>query len=430
VIDSSGPRWIGPGGESVAHYGAGWIIAFHAYDALNNGSPTLQISDLYWTADDWPSLTAPAVAGPPAFTTQPISVSVTGGTVALNAVATNAPTYQWRRNGSPVPGATGPLLLIPDAANATGAYTCVATNEAGSAVSNPATLAVTAGPDAGRMVKLSCRATVGTGANVLIAGFSVGGAGTSGAESLLIRASGPALAAVPFNVAGTLADPDLQIDSLAGGQANALASDAGWGGSASIAAAAASVGAFAWADPSSKDSAVATSLAGGAYTAEISGTSGDTGVALAEVYDATPRGARTPSTPRLINLSARVEVGTGGNVLIAGFVIGGSSARTVLVRASGPAIGAAPFDVPGTLADPQLMLTNLGTGAVAASNDGWGGDPAIAAAAVSVGAFPWNNPSSADSAFLVTLPPGNYTATVSGSSGDSGVALVEVYEVQ
>jgi hypothetical protein len=130
-----------------------------------------------------------------------------------------------------------------------------------------------------------------------------------------------------------------------------------------------------------------------------------------------------------VNLSARVNVGTGGNVLIAGFVVGGSTARTVLVRASGPAIAGAPFNVPGTLPDPKLTLTNLGNNSVVATNIAWGGDPEISSTSASVGAFAWNNPSSTDSAILVTLPPGNYTATVSGASGDTGVALVEVYEV-
>jgi arabinan endo-1,5-alpha-L-arabinosidase len=429
VLDSSGPRWIGPGGESVYHDSTGWIIAFHAYDALNNGNPTLQISDLYWGADNWPTFTAPAVAGAPVFTTQPLSVSVNTGTVALDAVASNSPTYQWLLDGVPVPGATGPVFLSGDAASAAGTYTCVATNSAGSSTSSPATLSLTGPANPGRLINLSCRALVGTGANVLIAGFAIGGAGTSGAEPVLIRASGPALAAAPFGVPSTLADPELQIDSLAGSVPSPVASDSGWGGGAAISSAAASVGAFAWGDPSSKDSAVVTTLPAGPYTAEISGAAGDTGVALAEVYDATPAGAYTAASPRLVNLSARVEVGTGGNVLIAGLVIGGSAARTVLVRASGPAIAAAPFDVPGTLPDPVLTLNNLGTGAVVATNSAWGGTADVTTEATSVGAFSWGNPSSEDSAILVTLPPGNYTATVSGASNDTGVALVEVYEV-
>ncbi|HMD61399.1 MAG TPA: hypothetical protein VKG78_08205, partial [Opitutaceae bacterium] len=163
----------------------------------------------------------------------------------------------------------------------------------------------------------------------------------------------------------------------------------------------------------------------GAYTANVSGQNGDTGVALAEVYDDTPAGTYTPSSPRIVNISARVQVGTGANVLIAGFAIGGSTSKTVLIRASGPAL--IPFGVTGTLPDPMLQLHS--GSALIASNDAWGGDSQIAAAAASVGGFGWNFTTSNDSAILVTLPPGAYTAEVSGASGDTGIALVEVYEV-
>jgi hypothetical protein len=134
--------------------------------------------------------------------------------------------------------------------------------------------------------------------------------------------------------------------------------------------------------------------------------------------------------PHLVNVSARAAVGIGGNALIAGFVIGGSTAKTVLIRASGPAL--APFGVTGTISNPELQLYNLqtGTGVLVASNSAWGGDPVIVAAAASAGAFAWTDPTSADSALLITLPPGPYTAEVLGGNGSSGVALVEVYEVQ
>ena len=268
-------------------------------------------------------------------------------------------------------------------------------------------------------MNISCRATVGTQANILIAGFVVGGAGTSGTESLLLRASGPAL--IPFGVTGTLPDPQLQLYS----GPTLLGANAAWGGNALIASTAAAVGAFAWNSPASHDAALLEGLPAGAYTAQIAGESGDTGVALAEVYDATPAGAYTPAATRIINISARVQVGTGGSILIAGFAIGGSTSRTVLVRASGPAL--VPFGVPGTLPDPLLQLYSGST--VIESNKGWGGNTQIANAAASVGAFGWSNPQSADSALLVTLPPGAYTAQVSGAGGDTGVALVEVYEV-
>jgi hypothetical protein len=322
-----------------------------------------------------------------------------------------------------VSGATGSTLVINGATAAnSGNYYCIVSNSAGTIQSNTATLSVISTTNIGRLTSISCRAQVGTGGNILIAGFVIGGAGTSGTESVLIRGSGPAL--IPLGVTGTLPDPQLQVFS----GSTVVATNNGWGGNAAIGTTAASVGAFPWTNASSHDSALLESLNGG-YTAQISGQSGDTGDALAEVYDATPAGTYTPTNPRIVSISARVQVGTGGNILIAGFVIGGSTSRTVLIRASGPALAAEPFNVAGTLPDPQLTLQNPATGAVLAENTSWGGDAEISGAAASVGAFSWSAPSSHDSALLITLPPGNYTAAAAGSSGDSGVALVEVYEV-
>ena len=356
---------------------------------------------------------------PPAFTTQPISVSVASGTVALDALATNGASYQWMRNGAPVAGATDSTLLIPDAAQGVGAYTCVASNGVGSATSDPATVTVSPTGDVGRLINISTRSQVGTGANILIAGFTVGGQGTSGTEPMLIRGSGPAL--TPLGVGGALPDPELQLFLGSSLQAE----NKGWNGDAAVSAGAVAVGAFKWGNPSSHDSALLVSKPAGGYTAQVSGESGDTGVALVEVYDATPAGAYVPSSPRLINISARVQVGTGGDILIAGFVIGGSTAKTVLIRASGPAL--VQFAVDGRLPDPQLTLLSGST--ILASNSAWGGAKAIADAGATVGAFGWPVPSSNDSALLITLPPGPYTAQVSGASGDTGVALVELYEV-
>jgi hypothetical protein len=185
------------------------------------------------------------------------------------------------------------------------------------------------------------------------------------------------------------------------------------------------VGAFAWTNPASLDQATIQTLTMGDYTAEVAGQSGDTGVALEEVYDATPAGTYTLSMPHLINVSSRAEVGVGGNVLIAGFVIGGTTSKTVLIRASGPAL--ANFGIVGILPDPELQLYS--GSAVLESNTGWGANAQIASAASAVGAFPWGTTATPDSAILVTLPPGSYTAKVSGAGGDTGVSLVEVYEV-
>jgi hypothetical protein len=230
-------------------------------------------------------------------------------------------------------------------------------------------------------------------------------------------------------VAGTLADPMLQLFNSAGA---AIAGDLnnGWAGNAQITADATTVGAFGWSSTTSHDAALDLPLAVGSYTAQVSGQTGDTGVALMEVYDATPAANYASTALHLTNLSARVLVGAGSNALFAGFVIKGDTAMTVLIRASGPAIAVAPFNVGGTIPDPTLTLQNQTTSATLATNAGWGGDTEISSTATSVGGFGWSNPASKDSALLITLPPGNYTAGVAGASGDTGVAIVEVYEVQ
>jgi hypothetical protein len=362
----------------------------------------------------------------PDIATQPASETVAdGSTATLTCIATGtpSPTYQWSLNGSQLPGASSSSFVISNAGPGNqGSYTCTASNSSGHATSTAAMLSVVTSNDPGRLINLSCRASVGTGANILIAGFASGGGGTSGTQALLIRATGPALAG--FGVPGVLPDPQL---SLYQGE-NLVSSNTGWGSnSTQIDAIDSAVNAFALTDASSKDSALyVPSLAPNSYTAQVAGAAGDTGVALVEVYDATPSASYTPSTPRLTNLSARVQVGTGGNVLIAGFVVGGSTAKTVLVRASGPALG--EFGLTGTLPDPGLAIIDQHQHTVA-SNSGWGGSSQIATVASSVGAFAWTDTNGKDSALLLTLPPGAYTAQVQGVSGDTGVALVEVYDI-
>jgi hypothetical protein len=115
-------------------------------------------------------------------------------------------------------------------------------------------------------------------------------------------------------------------------------------------------------------------------------------------------------------------------VLIAGFFIAGSGVEQVLVRGIGPALEA--FGVSGTIASPQLSVYDAG-GNVLAANEGWSTDPRaaqIAETAAAVGAFPLPD-GSADCSVLLDLPPGGYTAQVSGVSGTTGNGMVEVYEV-
>jgi len=132
----------------------------------------------------------------------------------------------------------------------------------------------------------------------------------------------------------------------------------------------------------------------------------------------------------LANISTRLKVGTGNNVLIGGFIITGSEPKTVILRAMGPSLSA--FGVPGALSDPNLELHNQANSTIA-TNDDWrttqiGGvitanqRPAIQA----TGLAPSQD---VESAILVTLSPGNYTAVVRGFGSATGVGLVEVYDL-
>lgn len=255
----------------------------------------------------------------------------------------------------------------------------------------------------------------------LIGGFVISG---STSKQILVRAVGPTLS--QYSVTGVLPNPKLQIYS----GNTLLAENEDWGGDAKVSAAAAQVGAFPL-PATSKDAALLITLAPGAYSAQVASNGGD-GIALVEVYDA----EATP-VARLINISTRGVVDTGDGVLVGGFVIKGSTPKRVLVRGIGPALTA--FNVTGVLADPTLKVVTSAN-VLVAQNDDWStpqavaGQPApasgtdISAAATATGAFALTA-GSKDSAILVTLPPGNYSAIVSGAGNTTGAALVEVYEL-
>lgn len=264
--------------------------------------------------------------------------------------------------------------------------------------------------DQGRLVNLSARAFVGTDADLLIAGFFATG---SNAKQMLMRGIGPTLS--QFGVSGVLAQPEITLfDSLR----NVEATNQGWGGDAALSDAFAQTGAFPL-SVKSIDAALISAVSPGAHTINIVGLNNTTGVALAEIYDADPE---NPAA-RLTNLSARGHVGTGDNVLIAGFIVDASNEH-ILIRGIGPAL--TPFGVPGVLANPKLQLYRHGT--LVAENDDWGGTPELAAVFAQTGAFVIDA-ASKDAALVVTLTPGAYTAILSGSNSGTGVGLLEIYEI-
>ena len=350
----------------------------------------------------------------PAITTQVASQStVAGGPATFSVVATGSPTYQWRKDGVAIAGATGTTLTLASTRPAdAGAYTVVVTNAAGSVTSNAGTLTV----GASRLINLSILTSVAAPGESFTMGYVVGGTGTSGAKPLVIRAAGPSLGAL--GVGGTLDDPKLEL--FAG--STKTGENDNWGGSATVANAMAAVGAFAYSGPTSRDATAVLSVPGGDNSVKVSAADSGTGSVIAEIYDATPAESFTSTTPRLLNVSVLKPLGTGFTV---GFVVGGNTPKNVLVRAIGPTLGTA-FLLGGVVSDPQLALYSGQT--VIGANDNWGGGAPLASAFMSAGAFALP-PDSKDAAVTAALSPGNYTVQVSGVSGATGTILVEIYEL-
>jgi hypothetical protein len=220
-----------------------------------------------------------------------------------------------------------------------------------------------------------------------------------------------------------LADPSITITPS--GSTTAIATNDNWGGTPALVAAFLGVGAFAL-PPTSLDSAVLHNPSAGGFSVQVAGKGTASGVVIAEVYDASGT-VRTATTPRLVNLSTLTSIDPAATLSV-GFVLRGSTARTVLVRAVGPTLATA-FRISGVMDDPRLELFNNDTGSKIGENDNWGGAPALANANAAVGAFALGGPATKDAAILGTLPPGAYSAKVSGLNGGGGTAIVEVYEV-
>ncbi|MDX2066573.1 MAG: MBG domain-containing protein, partial [Fimbriimonadaceae bacterium] len=193
-----------------------------------------------------------------------------------------------------------------------------------------------------RIVNVSSRARIAAADRVLITGFVIGG---NAPKQVLVRGIGPALA--QFGLPDVLAAPDLRIFR----GSDVIAENRGWSSgtdTAALTAAFARVGAFPL-TVGAADSAVLVTLPPGAYTTHLSG---GTGVALAEIYDASANPLL--ESQRLINVSIRSEAGSGDGALIAGFVIAGSTPKRVLIRGIGPSL--VPFGVADALADTRLQV--------------------------------------------------------------------------
>ncbi|HYJ05883.1 MAG TPA: matrixin family metalloprotease [Chthoniobacterales bacterium] len=258
------------------------------------------------------------------------------------------------------------------------------------------------------LVNLSTRAFVGTGERNLIGGFIIQG---SQPATVILRAIGNSLPAV--GITNALADPLMELHDSTGG---IIATSDDWIDSSD----ASTIASYHLDPTNSQESAILATLSPGDYTFVVRSfpnpDSTLTGTAIVELYDLHTTGGRAA------NISTRGQVLQGDQVLIGGFIVGGSQTKTVIVRALGPSLSTAGVGSP--LTDPSLELRDA-AGTLLAANNNWG-DGANAAQIQTEGFAP-SQP--VESAVRATLNPGNYTALVRSANAGTGIGLVEVYDL-
>jgi hypothetical protein len=407
-----------------------WAVGSNSYGQLGDGTTTdrytpVQVatgvqavaagnnSSLYVTLTGTPGAVVPSITAPPA------SQYVAPGSSATFTVAagsTSSLGYQWKLNGTAIAGATNAAYTVANVQPGNmGFYSVTVSNSAGSVDSAVAILTVSGGSS--RLTGLSTRGYVPTG-GALTPGFYLRG---SGAKAIIVRGVGPTLGG--FGIAGPLSDPRMDLIPVGG---TTLLTNDDWGTNTNLPALRAAMP-FPLVE-GSRDAAALATLATATnygYTVRIvpNGTATD-GIAMAEVYDLDA----TTAPVQLISLSTLGYTGPGEKILTPGFIITGDGPKQLLVRAVGPTLGAAPYNVPGVLADPQFRVVPLNKDFEVANNDNWGGTVALQAAFTQTHDFDLPT-GSRDAAAVVRLPPGGYTVQATGVGGTAGNVLVEIYDM-
>ena len=325
--------------------------------------------------------------------------------VGLTETSSSVPTAsQYKKNIIPVPAPPAPgthafaywyFPIDGVIGHPTVATTVINWLQAGPLTSNSAPTQ--------ELLNVSTRSQVLGGDKVLIGGFIITG---NVAKTVVLRALGPSLAEA--GVTGVLADPTLELYDSAGAL---IQQDDNW-----VSPLPANVVAAGLTPKDPAESLITATLRPGSYTAVLQGAGGSSsGVGLFELYDL------DPADSLVSNLSTRGEVGGGDHAMIGGFIVGGTQATEVLIRATGPSL--TNLGVSGALLDPVLELHGS-DGSLLAENDNWRSDQEQEILATTIA------PSDdKESAILATLAPGNYTALVRGAGSSSGIALVEVYSL-
>ncbi len=312
-----------------------------------------------------PTPTPPATPTPPTSPTPPTTPTPTPPvTPTPPGTPTPTPPVTPTPPGTPTP--TPPTTPTPPG---TPIPTPPATpTPSGTPTPTPPTTPTPVPTPAAQAVNLSTRMRVQTGDNVGIGGFIVTG---TAPKHVLLRALGPSIT----GLSGVLADPVLELNGPAG---FATITNNNWKEDPVQMAA---ILASGFAPTNDFESAIGATLNPGAYTGVVRGNGGTSGIGLIEVYDLSQ-----PVSSKLGNISTRALVGTGNDIVIAGFILGNNSGDTrIVLRGIGGSLTV--LGVPNALANPTLELRNS-SGALLSSNDNWQDDPTQAAELTAAGSRP------------------------------------------
>ena len=326
-------------------------------------------------------------------------------TATPTPVATASPTATPAPTPTPTPGPTatpGPTSTPGPSATPTPPGPTPTPTSAPTATPTPG------GPPA-QALNISTRMRVESGDNVAIGGFVISGPAP---KTVVVRGIGPSLTST--GISDALADPTIELRASNG---LLLSSNDNWQDNPAQAALLTGLG---LAPANSNESALVATLQPGAYTGILAGKNQGTGVGLVEIYDTNSAGGS-----ELANISTRGFVRTADNVMIGGFILGGTNGITrVVVRGLGPSL--TQFALTPVLADPTLELRDS-NGAVLVANDNWQDDPA-SATLLSTNGFAL--PDHDESGIFTSLPSGQFTAILSGKNGGIGIGLVEIYNLR
>ena len=274
-------------------------------------------------------------------------------------------------------------------------------------------------PGVATLGNISTRLQVDTGNKVMIAGFIIQG---NAPKKVLIRAAGPSL--TQFGVSNALANPQMELhdsNSIIGRNDDWQTTQIG-GVITSDQSADIQNSGFAPRDPA--ESAIIATLSPGSYTAIVQGVNNTGGVSIVEAYDLSQN-----SGSLLANISTRGFIQTGANVMIGGFIVVTQPTK-VIIRAIGPSL--TQFGVSGALPNPRLELHDANS--LIAQNDDWQttqfGGVITSDQVADIQNSQLAPTNTAESAIIVTLQPGNYTAIVQDVNGTAGIGSVEVYRLQ